>query len=132
MKKKLKKNKKHNVNQTSFYFEDYIETNKVNKNLHKKNISQDRIYLLFFLFFSLITIFSMRIIQVSLNKIETFKQENSKQKLVSFRRDIVDRNGTLISKNIKSFHAAINPKLVKNKQNFLIKLRLNFPDLILI
>ena len=45
------------------------------------------------------------------------------------RRDIVDRNGTLISRNIKSFHAAVNPSLVKNKNNFLIKLRLNFPEL---
>ena len=45
------------------------------------------------------------------------------------RRDIVDRNGILLSRNIKSFHAAINPKLVKNKENFLLKLRLNFPDL---
>ena len=129
MKKKLKKNKKHNFNQTSFYFEDYLETSKVNKNSIKKNFSQDRIYLLFFLFFSLILIFSIRIIQVSLNKVEIFKHENSKQKLVSLRRDIVDRNGILISKNIKSYHAAINPKLVKNKQNLLIKLRLNFPDL---
>ena len=129
MKKKLKKNKKHNINQASFYFEDYLETSKVNKNSIKKNISQDRIYLLFFLFFSLILIFSIRIIQVSLNKVEIFKHEDSKQKLVSLRRDIVDRNGILISKNIKSYHAAINPKLVKNKQNLLIKLRLNFPDL---
>ena len=27
----------------------------------------------------------------------------------------VDRNGVLISRNIKSYHAAINPKLIKNK-----------------
>ena len=45
------------------------------------------------------------------------------------RRDIVDRNGTLISRNVKSFHAAINPKLIKNKENFLINVRLNFPDI---
>ena len=45
------------------------------------------------------------------------------------RRDIVDRNGVLISRNVTSFHAAINPKLVSNKENFLIKLRLNFPEL---
>ena len=36
--KKLKKNKKHNINQASFYFEDYLETSKVNKNSIKKNI----------------------------------------------------------------------------------------------
>ena len=45
------------------------------------------------------------------------------------RRDIVDRNGIVISRNIKSYHAAINPKLIKNKDNFLINLRLGFPDL---
>jgi len=45
------------------------------------------------------------------------------------RRDIVDRNGVLISRNINTFHAAIDPKLVKDKKSFLIKLRLNFPDL---
>ena len=45
------------------------------------------------------------------------------------RRDIIDRNGDLISRNVTSFHAAVNPKLIKNKDNFLIKLRLNFPDL---
>ena len=31
MRKKAKKNKNHNVNQKSFYFEDYLETNKKNK-----------------------------------------------------------------------------------------------------
>ena len=49
MVKKYKKNK--NINQRSFYFEDYIETNKKNKTLKKLNNLQDRIYLLFFFFF---------------------------------------------------------------------------------
>ena len=35
----------------------------------------------------------------------------------------------IISRNINTFHAAIDPNLVKDKKNFLIKLRLNFPDL---
>ena len=54
-----------------------------------------------------------------------------RKKVINFllRRDIVDRNGVLISRNVTSFHAAINPKLVSNKENFLIKLRLNFPEL---
>ena len=47
--KKKKKNK--NLNQTSFYFEDYVETNKKNKILKKINNFQDRIYLLFFSLF---------------------------------------------------------------------------------
>ena len=68
-----KKNKFLSKNQTSFYFEDYLETNKKNKSLQASNLFQDRIYLLFFLFFSLILIFSIRIIHISLNKIEIFQ-----------------------------------------------------------
>ena len=101
---------------------------KKNKFIQEKNLLNDRIYLIFFLFFSLILIFSIRIIHVSLNKIEIFNNGNLPKKFTLLRRDIVDRNGTLISRNIKSFHAAINPKNIKNKNNFLIKLRLNFPD----
>ncbi len=129
MKKKLKKNKNLNSNQTSFYFEDYLETNKKNKFSQKNNQFQDRIYLLFFLFFSLIFIFSIKIIHVSLNKIEVSYHQDKLQEFSLLRRDIVDRNGVLISRNITSFHAAINPKLIVNKENFLIKLRLNFPNL---
>ena len=121
---KIRKNK----NQGSFYFKDYLETNRKNKLLKKNNIFQDRIYLLFFLFISLILIFSIRIIHISLNKIEIFYGVNSPQKFSLLRRDIVDRNGILISRNVKSFHAAINPRLVTNKENLLIKLRLNFPE----
>ena len=129
MRKKTRKNKKININQTSFYFEDYIETNKKNKFIQKNNLFQDRIYLLFFLFFSLILIFCIRIIHISLNKIEIYNQEYSIQKFNTLRRDIVDRNGILISRNIKSFHAAINPSYVNNKENLLIKLKLIFPEL---
>ena len=129
MSKRFKKNKNDNINQKSFFFEDYIETNKKTKSSQKNNFFQDRIYILFFLFFSLIFIFSIRIIHVSLNKIELFNEENALKNFYLMRRDIVDRNGILISRNIKSYHAAINPKLIKNKENFLIKLRLNFPEI---
>ena len=125
MSKKFKKNKNYNTNQSSFYFEDYLETNKKNK-IIKKNNFQDRIYILFFLFFSLILIFSIRIVHVSLNKIKIYSQENTLNKFNLLRRDIVDRNGDLISRNIISFHAAINPTLIKDRDNFLIKLRVNF------
>ncbi len=129
MKKKFKKNKNFNKNQTSFYFEDYLATSKHGNKKSRNNISHDRVYLLFFLFLSLIIIFTIRIIHVSLNKIEISNQENKFQKFNLLRRDIVDKNGTLISRNIKSYHAAINPKLINNKENLLIKLRLNFPNL---
>ena len=50
MKKKIKKKIKILI-KASFYFEDYLETNKKNKILKKTNNFQDRIYLLFFSFF---------------------------------------------------------------------------------
>ena len=129
MKKKHKKNKNFNKNQTSFYFEDYLESNKKDKYFKENNFFQDRLYLLFFLFFSLILIFSIRILHVSLYDLELYDQNNISKKFNLLRRDIVDRNGILLSRNVKSFHAAVNPKLIKNKENFLIKLRLNFPEL---
>ena len=50
MKKKSKTNKKININQKSFYFEDYLETNQKQKKFYKSSISEDRIYVLFFFF----------------------------------------------------------------------------------
>ncbi len=129
LKKKSKKNKNVNKNQTSFYFDDYLETNKINRSAQKNNLSHDRIYLLFFLFLSLILIFSVKIVHISLNNIKILDQENTKKKFTLLRRDIIDRNGSLISRNIKTYHAAVNPKLINNRENFLIKLRINFPEL---
>ena len=127
MKKKQKKIK--NRNQTSFYFEDYLETNKKNKSQKKIDNFEDRIYLLFFFFLSLILIFCIKITHLSLSKSPVFNHDISTSKFTLTRRDIVDRNGVLISRNISSNHAAVIPRLIKNKKNFIIKLRLNFPEL---
>ena len=127
MKKKQKKIK--NENQKSFYFEDYLETNKKNKFSKKENNFQDRIYLLFFFFLSLILIFSIKITHLSLSKTPVFNQENTFSKFSLTRRDIVDRKGVLISRNVNSYHVAVIPRLIKDKKNFIIKLRLNFPEL---
>ena len=94
MKKRQKKIK--DINQTSFYFEDYLETNKINKSLKKSDSLQDRIYLLFFFFSSLILIFSIKITHLSLSKSPTFNQDLSSSKFSLIRRDIVDRNGIMI------------------------------------
>ena len=110
----MKKTKKNKIfNQTSFYFEDYLETNK--KKLSKQlNSFHDRIYLLFFFFFSLILIFSIKITHISLIK-NIFNLENQKSKFSLIRRDIVDRNGAIISRNINTFHVVVDPKLIKIK-----------------
>ena len=89
MKRRRKKNKDFNINQNSFYFEDYLETNQKNKKFKNSNISQDRVYLLFFLFFSLVTIFSIKIIFVSLKDIEIYNKKNNSFYNTSLRRDII-------------------------------------------
>ncbi len=127
MKKKIKKNNL--IHQESFYFEDYLETNKKSKILKKSNNFQDRIYLLFFFFFSLILIFSFKIINVSLTNKEVSSLNPQNLNFALLRRDIVDRKGVIISRNVNTYHAAIDPKLVNDKKNFLLKLRLIFPDL---
>ena len=114
MKKKSKKNK--NFNQRSFYFEDYLETNKKKKILKKTNNIQDRIYILFFFFFSLILIFSIKITHISLNNKNIFHSEKQTANFSLIRRDIVDTNGIIISRNVKTYHAAIDPKLIKDKK----------------
>ena len=89
---------------------------------------KDRIYILFFFFFSLILIFSIKIAHISLYKKDLYFAEKQTSQFSLIRRDIIDKNGVIISRNVNTFHAAIDPKLVKDK-NLLIKLRLNFPEL---
>ena len=45
------------------------------------------------------------------------------------RRDILDRNGVLIARNINSYHAAVKPNLIKNKENFILNIQLHFPEI---
>ncbi len=129
MKKRLKKDRNLNINQNSFFFEDYFETSNKNKKVKNSQILQDRIYLLFFLFFSLISIFSLKIIFTSLKEPEIKNYKANSLHFMKLRRDIIDRNGSLISRNVQSYHAAINPNFIKNKDNFLIKIKLNFPEI---
>ena len=127
MKKKSTKNK--NINQKSFYFRDYLETNQKYKKNSNSLISEDRVYILFFFFISLILIFSIKISIVSLqdSKYSFSKQNNSV--FLQARRDVVDRNGELLSRNIEAYHAAVRSKFVKDKKKFLIKTKIIFPEI---
>ena len=123
--KKIKKN----VNQKkSFYFEEYIEKSKKNFNL-KFDINNERIYLLFFIFISLIFIFAIKIINISLQEPIKKNSINSNRNFNSLRNDITDRNGILLARNIEVYHAAIKPRLIKDKKKFLIKLKLMYPNI---
>jgi len=115
----------------SFYFEDYAdyENNTDKKNTKSIKIPSGRIVFLFFIFFSLISIFSIKIIYLALfpgqNLVFTKVSENFYQE----RRDIIDRNGTILARNIYVYDAGIRPKLVKDKKKLLFDLKLIFPEI---
>jgi len=115
----------------SFYFKDYTESDiTVNKKDTKLvKVSLNRITFLSFIFFSLILIFSIKIIYLSLSPDKNFFLENINQDFVKERRDIVDRNGIIIARNIGIYSAGIRPQLAKDKGKLLLNLRLILPEL---
>jgi cell division protein FtsI (penicillin-binding protein 3) len=126
--KKNNKNFNHK-NQKSFFFDDFLETSQKNKKLNKSKIYEDRLYALFSFFFSLILIFSISIFSISVQEsnFQGYKKNNYNYPLL--RRDVLDRNGELMARNINSYHAVVKSDLIKNKKNFILKIKLNFPEI---
>ena len=116
----------------SFYFDDYAdsELNDNNKsNLIK--VSFNKVTFLSFVFLSLMLIFGIKIIYLSLSPEKIFVSKNTKKEFVKTRRDIVDRNGSVMATNVILYDVGVRPKLLKEKEkkNLLIKLGLLFPEL---
>ena len=127
---KKQKNKKNlNKNQQSFFFEDYLSTNQKFRKEKNYLINEDRIYILFFSFFSLILIFSLKIIFVSFQSSNLNINKNYQYNFNPIRNDIIDRNGVLLSRNITAYHAAIKPNFIKDKKKFLVKVKLVLPEI---
>jgi len=128
---KKKNNNKNFIheNQKSFFFDDFLETTQKNRKLNKSKIHEDRLYVLFSFFFSLILIFSISIFSISIQEsnFQGYKKANYNYPLL--RRDILDRNGELMARNINSYHAVVKSDLIKNKENFILKIKLNFPEI---
>ena len=63
----MKNKRKKNIKQKSFFFEDYIESEIITKNVNSNSakVSLNRTTSLFFIFFSIILIFSIKIIYLS-------------------------------------------------------------------
>ncbi len=117
------------TNQRSFFFEDYLSTNQKFKKEKNFIINEDRMYLLFFSFFSLILIFSLKIIFISFQSTSYNERIDYKYNFKPIRSDIIDRNGVILSRNITAYHAAIKPKLIKDKKKFLVKVKLALPEI---
>ena len=118
--KKIQKNQ----NQRSFYFNEYNQNLFNEKKNSTLNINQDRVYVLFFIFFCLVFIFAIKIFFVSLKNYDSENYLKSYNNFKPLRNDIVDRNGDYIARNIPVYHVAIKPNLIKDKKKFIIKLKL--------
>jgi len=127
----MKKSKKASIKQKSFFFEDYSESEIIDEN-KKKNITKislNRVTFLYFIFLSLIFIFTIKLIYLSLYPEKNFYSENIKKIFTKTRGDIVDRNGTILARNIEIYSAGIRPQLVNDKKKILLNLKLIFPEL---
>ena len=116
----------------SFYFEDYNEYELTDNNKSKiVKVLLNRVTFLSFIFFSLILIFSIKVIYLSLSSEKSFYSNNIKKNFIKKRRDIVDRNGSVLATNVILYDVGVRPKLLKEKEkkNLLIKLGLLFPEL---
>ena len=116
--KKIDKKKK--FKKKSFYFEDYAESEIINNSKNTKliKISLNRITLLFFIFFSIMIIFSIKIIYLSLYPEKDFSSQKNYKKFIKERGDIIDRHGVILARNIDVYDAGVRPKLIKDKKNF--------------
>tara|TARA_A100001011_G_scaffold198908_1_gene207180 strand:- start:3023 stop:4747 length:1725 start_codon:yes stop_codon:yes gene_type:complete len=126
---KKKRNKKININQKSFYFEDYLATNQFSKKKEESKVSEDRIFILFFSFICLITAFLIKISTLSFQDPIFSLKDDYNNYFSPIRRDIVDTNGELISRNVKSHHAAVRSKMIKDKKKFALKIKYIYPDM---
>jgi len=127
----MKKRSRKSDKQKSFFFKDYNESEIIidkNKSNNIK-ISSDRVVFLFFVFFSLLLIFSTKIIYLSLHTDKNNFSQKINKNFIKKRADIVDTNGVILARNVDVFDVGIRPTLVSDKKSFLINLRLIFPDL---
>ena len=91
---------------------------------NKFEINLNRVAFIFIAIFILIILYSTRVIYLSS---KTLKNNVSIINKVN-RADIIDRNGSFISKSVFTTNVGIDPKLIKNKKKFLLKLQYTFPD----
>ena len=115
----------------SFFFDDSEESDFFfdKKNSNEVRISSNKTAFLFFCFLGLIFIFSIKIIYLSLFSEKNILAKKINNATISNRADIKDRNGIVLARNINIYSAGVRPKLIRDKKNFLINLKILFPKL---
>ena len=114
-------------NSEIFVLEDYESEFSYKKNKSNLNITFNRIAFIYFVFFMISIIYSIKVFYLgSLNskiKIEKFLPIKK-----NYRADILDNSGDFIAKAVNTQIVGINPNLIIDEKKFLIKLQILFPD----
>ena len=110
-----------------FVLEDYESEFSYKKNKSNLNITFNRIAFIYFVFFMISIIYSIKVFYLSsLNskiKIEKFLPIKK-----NYRADILDNNGDFIAKAVNTQIAGIDPNLIIDEKKLLINLQILFPD----
>ena len=106
--------------------EEYENKFSYKKSKTNLNIEFNRIAFIFFIFFVISIIYSIRLFHLGSLKIEN--ETNSLIIKKNYRADIVDRNGNYLVKTVSSIDIGINPVEVIDKKKLLINLQLIFPN----
>ena len=110
----MKKNK-----QLNLYFSEQPELTK-----KKNDDGRNNIIISFFIIFFLII--CLRLVFLGFER-KTFVGTKNYEGLFYERRDVVDNQGSILAKNISTFDLVLRKNKVKNFDNVLLKVKLNFP-----
>ena len=107
--------------------ESYENEFSFKENKSNLNISFNRIAFIFFIFFMVCLIYSIKVFYLgSLNS--KILQKKIYPTTVNFRADIVDNNGNFIAKTVNTLTVGVRPNLIIDEKKLLINLQLIFPD----
>ena len=108
-------------NREIFVLENYENEFSYERNKSNLNITFNRIAFIFFVFFMICTIYTIKVFYLgSLNSKITIKK--SLPIKTNYRADIVDNNGNFLVKTVNTFDIGVNPNFVIDKKKFLINL----------
>ena len=102
-----------NMDEEKILKEEYNSEFSYSENRTNIKISFERIAFIFFIFFVVAVVFSLKVILLSLEK-KVFISKTSKKE--NFRSSIIDKKGNILAKTVTVVNVGINPNLVINKK----------------
>ena len=115
------------TNNPNIIIEDYKEEFLFRKNKSNLSIQFNRIAFIFFIFFIICLVYSIHLIHLGSRSYPQKEIINTNKNNLQ-RADIVDRNGTILAKTVRSIDVGINPNEVIDKKRLVINLKYIFPD----